>query len=112
MRYLSDALTAYPDPSSWMDVFTIIVVSLIVAVPSWLSVRNHQALKKVDKSISNGHVNPLREDVDEIRNTLAHIREDLRLLKSEFGDMRHEFREERRERIDLDDRFERYRKDH
>lgn len=103
-------MNSIPNPDSWMDVATIIVVSLIVAVPSWLSVRNHKALTKMDKSISNGHTSPLRQDVDEIRDTLSHIRADIHAVKSELGDIRHELREERKDRLELDSRFERFRR--
>ncbi len=103
-------MQSIPNPDSWMDVATIIIVSLIVAVPSWLSLRNHKQLARMDKSISNGHTSPLREDVDEIRDTLGHIRADIHAVKSELGDIRHELREERKDRLDLDSRFERYRR--
>lgn len=99
-----------PNPDSWMDAITILLATLIVAVPSWFSVRNHKAIQKMDKSISNGHTYPLREDVDMIRDTLTHISNDLHGVKSELGDLRHELREERRDRIELDDRFEKYRR--
>ena len=101
----------FPNPDSWMDVITIIVVTGMVAVPSWLSVRNHRKLDKLDKSVSNGHENPLRQDVDEIRDTLKHIRRDLHSVKSELGDIRHELREERKDRLELDHRFEHYRRE-
>lgn len=99
-----------PNPDDWMDVLTIIAVSLIIAVPSWLSVRNHRALTKLDKSVSNGHEGPLRADVDEIRDTLTHIREDLHFVKTELGDMRSDLRHERKDRLELDQRFEQYRR--
>lgn len=103
-------MQSIPNPDSWMDVATIIIVSLIVAVPSWLSLRNHKQLTKMDKSISNGHTSPLRQDVDEIRDTLTHIRADIHAVKSELGDIRHELREERKDRLELDSRFERFRR--
>lgn len=103
-------MNSIPNPDSWMDVITIIVAALIFAVPSWLSLRNHRTISKMDRSISNGHNNPLREDVDEIRETLKHIREDLHAVKSELGDIRHELREERKDRLELDNRFENFRR--
>lgn len=103
-------MNSIPNPDGLLDAITILLATLIVAVPSWLSVRNHKALQRMDKSISNGHTNPLREDVDDIRETLTHIRNDLHSVKSELGDIRHELREERRDRIELDHRFESYRR--
>lgn len=73
------------NPDSWMDVATILVVSAMVAIPSWLSARNHKGIVKLDKSISNGHTYPLREDVDEIRATLNEIRNDVHGLRRDLG---------------------------
>lgn len=98
------------NPDSWMDVLTILAVSAMVAIPSWFAARNHKGISKLDKSISNGHTYPLRQDVDEIRSTLNEIRTDVHGVKSDIADIRNELRQERKDRIDLDDRFERYRK--
>lgn len=103
-------MNSIPNPDDWMDVLTIVMVSLIIAVPSWLSVRNHRALTKLDKSVSNGHTSPLRADVDEIRDTLTHIREDLHFVKTELGDIRTDLRHERKDRQELDNRFEQFRR--
>lgn len=103
-------MNTIPNPDSWMDVITILIVSGMIAVPSWLSVRNHKALQKVDKNISNGHTTLLRDDMDGIRDTLIHIRQDLHSVKSELGDIRHEIREERKDRLELDHRVEAYRR--
>lgn len=99
-----------PNPDDWMDVLTILLVSLIVAVPSWLSVRNSRQLSKLDKSISNGHSNPLRMDVDEMRDMLHHIRADMHGITQELGHIRAELRDERKDRLELDHRFERFRR--
>lgn len=98
------------NPDSWMDVFTIVAVTLLVAVPSWLAARNHSTLQKVDKSISNGHSSPIRLDLDDVRNTLAHIRSDLHNIYTELGDIRGEIREERKDRLALETRFEQSKK--
>ena len=100
----------FPDLNSWHDLVAMVFAAFLIGVPSWLTMRNHRAISKMDKSISNGHTNPLREDVDEIRNTLGHIREDLHYVKTELGDIRHELHEERKQRLDLEDRVERYRR--
>ena len=110
-------MTTIPNPDNWMDVFTILAATAMVAIPSWFAARNHKTIKqvseetrKLDKSISNGHTYPLRQDVDEIRETLAAIRGDMHGLKSDVSDIRSEMRQERKDRIDLDDRFERYKR--
>jgi chromosome segregation ATPase len=110
-------MTTIPDPNSWMDVFTILAATAMVAIPSWFAARNHKSIKqvsedtrKLDKSISNGHDYPLRTDVDEIRETLKDIRGDMKGLKSDVSDIRSEIRQERKDRLELDDRFERYKK--
>jgi len=99
------------NPDSWMDVAVIVLWAILaVLVPSWFAARAHKVAVKLDKSVSNGHSSPLREDVDDIRATLGHIRTDIHSVKSELGDIRHELREERRDRLDLEHRFERFRK--
>jgi hypothetical protein len=103
-------MTTIPDPNSWMDVFTILAATAMVAIPSWFAARNHRTISKLDKSISNGHTYPLRQDVDEIRSTLNEIHTDMRGVKTDIADIRNELRQERKDRIDLDDRFERYKK--
>jgi septal ring factor EnvC (AmiA/AmiB activator) len=94
-----------------------LVLIAVAAVPSFFAARNHSEIKKVskdtarlDRSISNGHSYPLRQDVDEIRQTLDGIRSDLKEVKSDVTDIRSELREERKDRLDLDNRFERYRR--
>ena len=69
-----------------MDVLTILAVSAMVAIPSWLAARNHKSISKLDRSISNGHDYPLRQDVDEIRSTLNDIRTDVHGLRRELAD--------------------------
>lgn len=103
-------MTQIPNPDDWMDVLTILVVTAMVAVPSWLSLRTRNTVLKMDKSISNGHTTPIRTDLDEVRNTLTHIRSDIHAVKLELGDIRHELREERKDRLELDHRFEDYRR--
>lgn len=103
-------MTQIPNPDDWMDVLTILVVTAMIAVPSWLSLRTRRTVMKMDKSISNGHTTPIRVDLDEVRDTLAHIRADLHAVKSELGDIRHELRTERKDRLELDHRFENYRR--
>lgn len=101
------------NPDSWMDFIAIVGVAGLAAFSSIYAARSQRMVAKLDKSINNGHSpdQPLRGDVDEIRDTLKYIRADLHSLKSELGDIRHELREERKDRLELDHRVERYRRD-
>ena len=96
-----------------MDVLTIIIVSVIVAVPSWLSLRNGKSIKKVQDQVVNGHKTPLREDMDKMRESIkemrSDIREDMSVIKSELTDIRSEIRYEHAERLRLDTKFEDFR---
>ena len=103
-------MTTIPDPNSWMDVFTILAATAMVAIPSWFAARNHKSIKKVTDQVVNGHTTPMRADLDGMKNTLDEIHTDMRGVKSDIADIRNELRQERKDRIDLDDRFERYKK--
>jgi len=103
-------MTTIPDPNSWMDVFTILAATAMVAIPSWFAARNHKSIKKVTDQVVNGHTTPMRADLDVMKNTLNEIHTDMRGVKTDIADIRNELRQERKDRIDLDDRFERYKK--
>lgn len=98
------------NPDSWMDVIALITVTALLGLPSVYAARSQKIVAKLDKSINNGHSpdQPLRGDVDQIRDTLIEIHRDLSVLRSELGDLRSELRLERKDRLDLDSRFERF----
>ena len=98
------------NPDSWLDLTAILTVSGLATFSSIYAARSQRMVAKLDKSINNGHSadQPLRGDVDEIRDTLKDIRNDLHTLKSELGDIRAELRTERKDRLELDGRFERF----
>jgi hypothetical protein len=98
------------NPDSWMDVLTILTVSAMVAIPSWLAARNHKSIQKVTDQVVNGHTTPMRTDLDGMKSTLDEIHTDIRGVKTDISDIRNELRQERKDRIDLDDRFERFKK--
>lgn len=104
----------WTDAETWIDILDHIWIGLVVifaaGVPSWLAARNHVSIKKVQDQVVNGHTTPMRQDVDEIRDTLNDIRSDLHMVKSDISDIRSELRQERKDRIDLDDRFERFKR--
>lgn len=110
-------MTTIPNPDGWLDALVILAATAMVAIPSWFAARNHKQIKqvsedtrKLDRSISNGHDYPLRVDVDEIRATLNEIRTDVHGVKTDISDIRSELRQERKDRLELDDRFERFRR--
>ena len=103
-------MTTIPDPNSWMDVFTILAATAMVAIPSWFAARNHKSIKKVTDQVVNGHTTPMRVDLDTMKSTLDEIHTDIRGVKTDISDIRQELRQERKDRLDLDDRFERFKK--
>ena len=115
-------MNEFYNPDSWMDVLDHIWIGLVLiaiaAVPSWFAYRNHGKIQKVSDQVKgvaaqvvNGHSTPMREDVDGIRDTLAEIQKDMHLMKGDVSDIRSELRQERKDRIELDERFERFRLD-
>lgn len=109
------------NPDSWMDLLDHIWIGLvfigIAAVPSWFAYRNHAKIqhvsdevKGVSAQVVNGHTTPFREDVDDIRIVLDEMRTDMHLMKSDVSDIRDELRQERKDRLELDDRFENFRR--
>lgn len=92
---------SFGEVNSIQEIISIAIVSLIVAIPSMLSVRNHRQLRKLDGQVANGHGTPLRLDIDEIRNTLGHIRNDIHHVRTEIADVRNDLNDERRERAHL-----------
>jgi hypothetical protein len=93
-----------------MDVFTILAATAMVAIPSWFAARNHKSIKKVTDQVVNGHTSPMRADLDQMRDTLNEIHTDVRLVKTDISDIRAELREERKDRLELDNRFERFKR--
>ena len=103
-------MNSIPNPDNWMDVFTILAATAMVAIPSWFAARNHKSIKKVTDNVVNGHKTPMRADIDQMRDTLNEIHTDVRGVKTEISDIRSELREERKDRLDLDNRFERFKR--
>jgi cytochrome b len=73
------------NPDNWMDVFTILAVALIAAVPSWLAHRNHKVVKDIKNQVVNGHTETnLRNDVDRAIAAIEALAHDVRALKSDL----------------------------
>jgi len=95
-----------PNPDSWSDVVTIIIVTAIVAGPTWLTARANRAIKDVHQQVSvvreqvvNGHTSPLRSDVDDMRTAVSSLRDEVR---GGFASVRADLAEERSARRDGD----------
>ena len=114
-------MNQFYEAKNWMAVVDHIWIGLVLigvaAVPSWFSARNHAKIQKVSDQVTgvaaqvvNGHSTPMREDVDDMRAVVDEIRGDIHLMKSDVSDIRTELRQERKDRIDLDDRFEAFKR--
>lgn len=88
-------MNAFPNPDNWMDVFTILLVSAMVALPSWLAARNHKTIQAVKDQVVNGHATPMRADLDMMREEIAGIRDELR---GGFASIRADLTDEREAR--------------
>lgn len=99
-------MNTIPNPDSWSDVVTIIIVTAIVAGPTWLTARANRAIKDVHQQVLvvreqvvNGHTSPLRSDVDEMRTAVSSLRDEVR---GGFSSLRDDLDEERSARRDGD----------
>lgn len=99
-------MNTIPNPDSWSDVVTIIIVTAIVAGPTWLTARANRAIKDVHQQVLvvreqvvNGHTSPLRSDVDEMRTAVSSLRDEVR---GGFSSLRADLAEERSVRRDGD----------
>jgi hypothetical protein len=86
-----------PNPDNWMDVFTILAVALIAAVPSWLAHRNHKVVRDIKDQVVNGHEKPMRFDLDRISEAVENVAEDVRRLRKDLMD------EEKHRRLQISD---------
>jgi len=77
-------MNTIPDPENWLDVFTILAVALIAAVPSWLAHKNHKVVKDIKDQVVNGHENPMRFDLDRAIAAIDALGEDVRRLRKDL----------------------------
>ena len=107
-------MPSWSDAQNWLDIIDHLwigfVVILTAGIPSWFAARNGRSIKKVTDQVVNGHKTPLRADVDGIRDTLQEIHADVRGVKSDLSDVRSELSQERKDRLELDDRFEKFKR--
>lgn len=90
-------MNTIPNPDNWMDVFTILAVALIAAVPSWLTYKNHKVVKDIKNQVVNGHEQPLRFDIDRALSAIEALTVDVRSLRTAL------MQEEDHRRIQIND---------
>ena len=106
-------MTTIPNPDSWADVITIVIVTLIVAGPTWIAARTkrqigevHEQVRVVREQVVNGHTSPMRSDLDGMKTDLTDAGVALSNLRDEvrggFASVRADLAEERSARRDGD----------
>lgn len=75
------------NPDSWMDVFVLLALAMIAAVPSWAALRNHKSIKEVADSVNNRPTS-LRDDVDRAITSIEALAHDVRGLRQDLTDER------------------------
>lgn len=86
------------NPDNWMDVITILAVTAMVAVPSWLSaMKAHKGIQEVKDQVVNGHKTPMRADLDKALAAIEALAHDITGLRKDLA------MEEDRRRIQIDD---------
>lgn len=91
-------MNTIPDPENFLDVFTILAVAVIAAVPSWLAARNHKSIRDIKDQVVNSHPETnLRDDLDRAISAIEALGHDVRALR---GDL---MAEEDRRRIQISD---------
>lgn len=85
------------NPDNWLDVFTILSVTAMVAIPSWLSaVKAHKGIQEVKDQVVNGHKTPLRADLDRALAAIESLAHDINALRQDL----HVERESRKSQVD------------
>lgn len=89
-------------PTSWIGVAALALLLVFNAWQSWQTSHTQKTVSKVNKQVSNGHVDSnLRDDIDALKSMMDDHRRDIQGLRSDIGSLRGEIREERRARGDL-----------
>jgi len=78
-------VNSIPNPDNWMDVFTILAATAMVAIPSWFAHRNHKDLKEVVYQTKNQHDTNLRDDVDRAINAIEKLGQDFRGMRQDLA---------------------------
>jgi len=78
-------VNSIPNPDNWMDVFTILAATAMVAIPSWFAHRNHKDLKEVVYQTKNQHDTNLRDDVDRAIDAIEKLGQDFRGMRQDLA---------------------------
>lgn len=78
-------MNSIPNPDNWMDVFTILAATAMVAIPSWFAHRNHKDLKEVVYQTKNQHDTNLRDDVDRAIDAIEKLGHDFRGMRQDLA---------------------------
>lgn len=78
-------MNSIPNPDNWMDVFTILAATAMVAIPSWFAHRNHKDLKEVVYQTKNQHDTNLRDDVDRAIDAIEKLGQDFRGMRQDLA---------------------------
>lgn len=92
-------MNTIPNPDSWSDVVTIIIVTAIVAGPTWLTARANRAIKDVHQQVSTATPARCAAMLDEMRTAVSSLRDEVR---GGFSSLRADLAEERSARRDGD----------
>lgn len=98
-------MNSIPNPDSWMDVFTILMSTLLVAVPSYFSIKAHRSSEVIKKQVVNGHGDspPMRADLDRAIAAIEALATDVQSLRRDLVDeeqRRHRNVSELRDEVD------------
>lgn len=77
-----------PNPDSWMDVVTILLVAALASIPSWFAIKARQSSDEVRNQVVNGHADapPLRADLDRVIASLDQLSQDVRAIRTDLRD--------------------------
>lgn len=79
-----------PNPDGWLDVFTILAVTAMVAMPSWITARKSmKGIQEVRSQVVNGHAanaTNLRQDLDRVIEAIERLGHDVTAIRRDIAD--------------------------
>lgn len=92
-------MNTIPNPDSWMDVATILIVAAMMSVPSWFAMKAHKSSEQVRNQVVNGHKDapPLRADLDRAIASIEQLGQEVRGIRQDM------INEEDRRRTHIDE---------
>lgn len=79
-------MNTIPDPENWLDVLTILAVALIAAVPAVFAAKANRTSQAVLSQTKNGHVRPMREDLDRVIAAIEALSHDVTAIRRDLAD--------------------------